>query len=307
MDGVGAVFQVALLVEQLHDTLGGGTGNDDHNQHHGQHHQAHEDHHDITEHTGELPGGQLTAHHQIGAQPGHGEHTGIDADLHQGHIEGHDLLGLGEVHVDLVGHLAELLLLVVLPDEGLYHADTQQVLLHHVVQPVVLLKHPLEEGVGRLHDDQQAHRQNGNDNEEDHCQLGVDGKGEHPCANQHDGTAHRDPNDHHKGHLHVGHIGGQTGNDTAGGELVNVGKGKLLDAVVHLPAQVAGEAGGRPGGKPARQSAQQQGDEGHGNYRDAILQDMGHAARLDALIQQLAGHQRDQHIEGHLADDKDGG
>ena len=153
------VLQIALLVEQLGNTLGGGAGHGDHHQHHGEHHQAHEDHHDIAEHAGELTGGHGAAHNEMGAQPGHSEDAGIDAQLHQGRVEGQDLFRLGEVLIDLLGDCAELFLLMLLPDEGLDHPDAQQVLLHHIVHPVIALEHPFEDGVGVGHDKQQAHRQ----------------------------------------------------------------------------------------------------------------------------------------------------
>ena len=65
-----AVLQVALLIEDLRDPLGGGPGHDDHGQDHGEHHQAHQHHHDVAEHAGELAGGHDTVHHdQVGTDP----------------------------------------------------------------------------------------------------------------------------------------------------------------------------------------------------------------------------------------------
>ena len=161
--------------------------------------------------------------------------------------------------------------------------------------------------MGRLHNQQQTNCQNRNHNEENQCQLGVNGKGKHPGTDQHDGAAHRDADNHHKGHLHVGHIGGQTGDDTAGGKFINVGKRKLLYTVVHFPPQIAGKAGGRPGGKAAGQCAQQQGHQRHEHNQNAILENAGHIARLDTLIQQLARHHGNQHVKGHFTDHEDGG
>ena len=240
----------------------------------------------------------------MGAQPGHREDAGGHAQLHQGAVEGQDLLGLGEIQVDLLGDLAEFLLLVLLPHEGLDHPDAQQVLLHHVVHPVVLLEHTLKDGMGAGHNEQQAQRQDGDHNQENQGQLGVDGKGHCPGADEHDGTAHRDADDHHEGHLHVGYVGGQAGDDAAGGVLINIGKGKFLDVGVHLPPQVAGQAGGRLGREPAGKGAQQQGHQGHGDDRQTVEGDVVHAASLHALVQQPAGHGRDQYVKDYLADDE---
>ena len=305
-DGLGAVLQIALLVQDLCDPLCGGPGHDDHSQYHGEHHQAHQHHHDVAEHTGQLAGGHAAAHDQVGADPGHGDHAGIHTDLHQRHIEGQDALRLGEVHVDLLGDLAELLYFMVLPNKGLHHPDAQQVLLHHVVQVVIALEDPFKNGVGPGHDERQADAQDRDDHQEDQCQLGVDAQGEYPGADQHDGGPDRDTDDHHKSHLDVGHVCGQAGDDAAGGELVNVGKGELLDIPIHLPPQIPREARRGLGAETAGQSAADQRQNSHSHHGEAVGGNMVHAAGLDPLVQQLAGHQGDQHVKRHFADDEDG-
>ena len=241
----------------------------------------------------------------MGAQPGHGQNTRIDAQLHERHVEGDELFRLGKVHIDLLGDLPEFFLLVLLTHKGLHHPDAKQVFLYHIVQVIIPLEHPLKDGVGSGHNKEQAQAQDGDHHQEDQRQSGVDGKGEHPCTDKHDGTAHSDADDHHKGHLYVGHIGGQTGNDTAGGEFVDVGKGKFLNILIHLPAQIAGEAGGRPGGITAGQGAQQQSRQGHEDHNAAVVENTFHISRLNALGQQTACHHGNQDIKGHLADDKD--
>lgn len=57
----------------------------------------------------------------------------------------------------------------------------------------------------------------------------------------------------------------------------------------------------RPG-----QSAADQRQNSHSHHGEAVGGNMVHAAGLDPLVQQLAGHQGDQHVKRHFADDEDG-
>ena len=71
----GRILDIALFLQDLYDTLRGGSGNDDHDKHIGQHHQAHEDLHGIREHTHELTGGHTACHsmaadNETGTDPG---------------------------------------------------------------------------------------------------------------------------------------------------------------------------------------------------------------------------------------------
>ena len=106
--------------------------------------------------------------------------------------------------------------------------------------------------------------------------------------------------------MHVGHVGGQAGDDAAGGELIDVGEGELLDVLIHLPPQVPGKARGGLGAEPAGQAAADQRQNGHAHHGETVADDMVHAACPDALVQQAAGHQGDQDVKRHFADDEDG-
>ena len=96
--------------------------------------------------------------------------------------------------------------------------------------------------------------------------------------------AHAHPLDHLERVLHVGHVGGHTGDKACGGELINVGKRIMLDVLIHGIAQISGKAGGCIGGKAARQHTQQQRESGHQEREQTIFEDGVHIALLDALI-----------------------
>ena len=47
----------------------------------------------------------------------------------------------------------------------------------------------------------------------------------------------------HDAYIWSCNIGGRTGDDRTGGELINVGKREILHIVVHIVTQIAGKAG----------------------------------------------------------------
>lgn len=100
-------------------------------------------------------------------------------------------------------------------------------------------------------------------------------------------VADRHPDQHLKGVLDVGNIGGQAGHNGCGGELVNVGERKGLHVCVHILPQIRSESGGgfgtEFGGENTCSELQQSAD----SKNKAIFPNSSHAALFHAEVNQI--------------------
>ena len=248
LDGVGRVGHRAFLVEHLADTFRGRLGNDAHDEDHGQHHHGHEDLHGVGDQCGQVAGGEpqrgiiARGHDLLGAHPCNEDHRDVYADHHERVVEAHHTVGLAEVLVDALGDAAEFGDFMRFAGVGLDHADALKVLVDHVVELVVGVEHALEH---RVHVHRQAAQTEGEnrDARQEHQGNGrADAEREDPRHDHHDRGSHTQTNDHGIGVLQVGHIGGEPGDDRAGGELVNIGEAEALHLLEFVMTQVLGES-----------------------------------------------------------------
>ena len=300
--GVLAVGEVGILAEHLADTAGAGHAHGDHDEHHGHHHQAHQDVHAVGEQAHQLAGGEGAADDQVGALPADEQDAGVDGQLHQGHHQHHAALGLHKQVVQVAGGRLELGVLKLFAHIGLHHADGGDVFLHAGVQVVVLLEHLGEDLHGAAHDEHQTHGQEQQRPHVDHGHLAVDLEGHEDGADQRDGGAEAHAQNHLVGVLDVGHVGGQTGDQTGGAEVVDVGEAEGLNVLKHTLAQVAGKAGGGLCTPDGAQRAEQQAQQRNGGHGQAHHHNVLQAAHGDALIHQGGDHQGNDHLAHHLND-----
>ena len=298
------IVQVGLLLEDLDDTLCARLGHGDHDKHHRNHHQAHQNLHRVGEQAGQLAGGHAAADDQARAEPRDQQHAGVHAELHERSNARHRLLRLGELLIEQAGNALELLGLVLLAHIGLDHADAAHVFLHDRVHAVIGLEHALEDRADKLHQQAQADRQHWQHAEEDERKLAVDLERHHERKDQHDRAAHRDARAHLERVLHVGDVGRQAGDDRAGRELINIGKGIILHRVIHIVAQVAGKAGRSTRGIGARRCAEDQRQRRAGDQDNAVLPYLAHVMRIDAPVDQKRHHRRDDDLHHDLEHDK---
>ena len=214
VDRVFRIFQSRFFRQQLISAAHGRTAHGEHDEHHRHHHQTCEDLTGVGEHGGQLTGGQTAAaYDQFCAQIGNDDHTGVYGQLHSGAVESHDPLCLHEILINGFGGLGELLHFLILTDKGFDHTDTVEVLLGHIVQLIVGLKHPLKNGMHQTNQQNQHHRQQRQHHAEHQTQLHADAE----CHNQRHHQHHRGAEDHAdahlEGHLQGSHVGGQTGDD----------------------------------------------------------------------------------------------
>ena len=182
--------QVGLFVQDLDDTLGGGSGHGDHDESHAQHHQGHQDVHDVAEQGVQLAGGQCAVEDVLCAEPAQGDVAAIDGRQHGGVVEAQAALGVDELLVQTLAGLGVLLVLKALADEALDHADGRDILLHRGVQVVVVLEDPVEDLEGGHHDAGQYSQKEGDSHHEDESQRAADGKGHDEGEHQMDRGAH---------------------------------------------------------------------------------------------------------------------
>ena len=273
-----------MLVQHLHDTLGRGGGHGDHHKGHAQHHQSHEDVHDVTEQGIQLSGGNGTMEHIFCAEPAQGNVAAVHRHQHGRVIEAQTALSVDELVVEALAGLGVLLVLKALTHKALDHADGGHILLHRGVQVVVVLEHAVKDVEGGDHDAGQHHHQKDYRHHEHQRQRAADDHSHEQCEHQmHRGT-HAHALDHLERILHVGHIGGHTGDKARRGELVDVGEGIVLDVLIHGIAQIAGKAGGCLGGIFTGQNAQQQSNGCHQESEQAVLDDGMHVALFNAQV-----------------------
>ena len=213
------ILDVRFFFQQLRDALCGGVGNRDHGEHHRQHHQAHENLHGVGKQRREAAGRQAerrmvaAGDDGLGAEPRNQDQAGVDACLHDGAVQRDDLLRLDESAVDALGDAAELFCFMRFLVEGFDDPDAADVFLHDVVQLVICFEHPDKDRMHAADDQPQQHRQNRNDIEKNHRNLPADAEGDDHGENQHERRADRHADQHLIGILHVGHVGGQAGDN----------------------------------------------------------------------------------------------
>ena len=297
------VLHRAFLLQHLADTLGRSLRNNHHDEDHGQHHHGHKDLHGVGDQCGQVAGGQAHGGVVAGgddllrAHPCDEDHRTVDADHHQRAVEAHDALSLGEVLEDALGDAAELGDLEGFAVIGLDHADALQVLVDHVVQRIVGVKHALEHRMHEHGQTAQADGQNRDAGQEHHGNRRGDTEREQPGYDHHNRGTHAQTNDHHVGVLQVRHVGGQSGHDRTGGEPVDVGEAEALHLLELVLAQVLGEARAGHGRVLSGQEAGTQRNHRAHQQNHAELDGGRHAATGDTLIDQRSHDGRDQDLQ----------
>ena len=216
------------------------------------------------------------------------------------------MLCLAEIIVDSFGNGLELADLLVLSDEALDHANAMDVFLHHGIQPVIGLEHPVKNLEDQGHNAQQHGGQNGNGNEIHGTELGADAHGGDHGEDQHHGAPNGHTDHHLEGHLDVGHIRGQPGDNGGRGEFVNIGEAEILHPVVHIVAQIPGKARSSLGGIVGGHNAKHQRHNGADEQLQRLLPHHSHIAHGNAVVIQVCHNQGDGHFHGYLADHADG-
>ena len=307
-DGVFAVGQVRLLIQDLGYTFGGSGGHGDHDKHHREHHQAHQDVHAVAQHAHQVTGGEgggAGADDEPCAHPADEQDAAVDGQLHEGGVPGDDKFSAHQQVAHVLAGLAELLALELFPHVGFDHADCRNILLHALVQVIVLAESLGEIAGGVRHDIHQHAAQQDDRDQVNVSQLAVDGVG-HDQRHDHagrrtDGHAQQ----HLIGVLDVGNVGGHTGDQTGGRVFIDVGKAEGLDIFKHAAAQIAGKTGGGMGAKHGTQNAKQQTKQRCNDHLGTNDVDDLHIAGGDAIVNDGSHQFGDDHLHDNLADHKD--
>ena len=196
---------------------------------------------------------------------------------------------------------------MVLTDVGLDHADAPQVLLDHAVELIVNTEDLFKNGMdmGCNIEKHKAHQDNAY--QEHQRQGGLQQEGHDQRADHHDRRTHADTHQHLIGVLHVGDVGGQTGDDTGGGKLVDVGERILLHLVVHIVAQIACKTGRSHRRKMAGTAAEDQRQNGADGQQHAVIPDGGHASPINTFVHQIGNQHRNNDLHHHFQRDEQRG
>ena len=190
----------------------------------------------------------------------------MHAERHQRVVERDDAVRPLKVPLHVFRRAVEFFDLVILSDVRFDHAHRLHVFLDGLVDRVVLFKYAREPRIGNPDDRRQRRHQHGDDDEIDHGHLRADGDAHHQREDKHQRAADRDADNHLKGVLHVGDVRRHTGHQRGRGELVDVCKGKFLNLIIEVVAEISREPrrGDRrvfPRQEPARQRDRRHYDE----------------------------------------------
>ena len=243
----------------------------------------------------------------MSAQPADKQDAGVNRKVHQGEGPGEDLFRGEEPPVDVLGGSAELVVFVILPDVSLHHPDGGDVFLDAGVQVVIPVEHLPEVDHGLGHNEEEKHTQHDHGYQIDAGQPGADEEGHHHGHQQGGGGPGAHPQDHHVGVLHVGHVGGQAGDETGGAELINVGEREGLDVFVHGLAQIPGQACGGPGAELGSQDAHNEAEHRQDQHQHAGALDVAQVPGGDPLVDDGGHEQRDDHLHDDLQQHHNGG
>ena len=307
--GVRGAREVGLLDEHGAEAacalLGHGHDDEDHREHH----EAHEHREAIGDEGGHLTdvhGGAIALDGGARAKEQHEGVHDVDGERHEGHAEGEDALDMHEVMVEALGGRVELLLLIAAAHEGLDHTDAADVLLDGVVEDVVLVEDAAEHGHDLDGDAKDGGAQQHGDDHVHHGHAAARDEGHHDGEDDHERGADGGADDHHVCELHVRGVGGETRHERARGEAVDVGEREALDGREEVVAEVARESRGRNGAGDARACAAGERDDGQGNQDEAVVANGCHVCSLLQRIDELRRDERDDALDGDLADHEDG-
>ena len=239
-------------------------------------------------------------HDQPRADQQNEDHIEVCAQLHQRRVERNDTFGVGKIVLDIFRCGGKLGFFVFLARKALDHAHTAHVFLNRFVEGVVFLEHAAESGHCLACD----HNKTACKQRDDHHERRRERAAHNVChnngENEHQRCAYRNADKHHIRHLDVVDVGGHTGDQRRGGELVNVLKRIGLHLVEQIMAQIFCEA--RRGARTGRtaETAATQRNECHHDEQQSRLQDGRKVGTRTDLVDQISGDERDEALNDRL-------
>ena len=237
------VGDVDLLVHDRLDALARGHGAGGLHEEHGHHHEGGQNLGDVGHEGGEVTH-QHTAvggEHHVASEPQNRDDGGVHEEGHEGGHPDHDHHGAAARPLEVGVGPREALVLVLLADEGLDHADVGHVLLHVGVEAVHLLLHRVEAGEAHAEEEEDDQQDGGDRHGQHQGQLTVQGDGHNEGADEHTGGTESHAEQGVDEVLELGDVVGEAGHQGACVELVDVGEGELLYLAVDVGAEVGGE------------------------------------------------------------------
>ena len=303
-NGFGGIGDRGLGGQHLGNTVRRFVGHGHHDKNHRQLHQAHHNLEAVGKGRGQLAHVEqraLARDDELGAQVDDDNERAVDANVHHGVVKGKQLLGAGEVHLDVVRSGREFLLLVVLAHIALDHAHAGDVFLDGLVERVVFVEHAGKDRTYLVDDKEQAKAQQWDDDQVDKRDAAAHGVGHDEGEDQHQRRAHGDADEHHKGLLYVVDVGSEAGDERGARERVDIGETERLNLVEQVVTQVLGKAAARMtagdtgcGTKGERRQRDEHEDAGGG-------QDVRNSGAIFDGVDKVCGDKRDAHLADDLA------
>ena len=219
-------------------------------------------------------------------------------------VQRHNALGIGKVAPDVVGSGRELFLLVVFSGKTLHHTHGPDIFLNGFVHPVILLEHRAEGRHGLSCDQDQTEEQHRNYHDKRHRETPAHQERHYHREDEHQRRAHCGADRHHESHLDIADVRGHSCDKRRSRKPVDVLKGKVLDSLKDIPAQVPRKTRRSPRpGKACRRAA----GERQQRHDDQDQPEPYHRLHLDAglnAVDQFCGIKRDQDFDEDLPDDQ---
>ena len=296
------VGDLGLFVQHLDDALAAGDGAGEDHQHHGDHHQGDQNLGNVSEVGQQITGQQRPGAHHPSADPHHGDdgaaHHQNDS-RHEGHHEAEGLLCDRAQVIVLFG---ELFLFLFLPDVGLHHPDSAQVLLHHQIYVIGSFLQTGKGGADLADDDGHQQHQQRRHHQKNAAQTHGDLQGHDQRRDQHGRSADHDAHPHLQGGLHGGDIVRQTGDQRGRGKVLDVAERELLHFFIFGQAELCAKAHAGARRQIGRRHAENQRQKRHGHHLQAAEHDIAALTKGDAHIHDVAHQLGQLQLHHRLAD-----
>ena len=252
------VFECALLVKHLTNSLERLCRHGKDDVYHRQHHKGDEYLHTVGKHCGYLSyvdSRSAAGYGKARADSQNEYHIEIQTELHYWGIERHYALRASEITHNVLGCRAELFFFVIFARKSLYNAHSADVFLDSFIEAIVFLENTAESRHRVLCDKQKSANKDGNNNYEGGCKRSTHDVCHDDSEKEHKRRTYSRAYYHHIRHLRVADIRGKTCNEGCRGKFVDILKRIGLDLSEKISAQVLCESRRRFSAGVSRDSA----------------------------------------------------
>ena len=215
-DRLSGIADRRFFIKDLNDTLCGFNRHREHNVDHGDHHERHEDHEAVCHESRDLSDVDLntmTRNSHLGSDVKEENDVKVQAELHERRVKSYDLFCSCKVLPDVIGCLAEFILLVIFPGKAFDHAHSADVFFDRLIELIVLFEYGTESRHCKTSDDDKSYCKDRDDNNERRSQRSSENISHNDRENEHHRSPYGDPYHHHVSILNSRDISRHSGDE----------------------------------------------------------------------------------------------